>query len=407
MAVDVQLAKLGPEMESALLTEWLVDDGEAVAEGQAIATIETDKVTTDLEAPAAGVLKRLVPDETECAVGQRVALIAAPGEEISEDAGPMPAPAPSSGEPDAPAEPSVATAGNGASGPVAGKLRASPLARRMAADMGVDLAALASANPGSPLRKRHVIAAADSTPSSTPAEPAAGLDPAPLTAGREPLSPMRRRISQRMVSSLQETAQITDFREHDVTDLVEMRKEGSRWAKRLGLGLSFTDLFVRATVLALEAVPDLNASLDGDDLVRHSDANIGIAVAVPEGLIVPVLHRAQELSVAEIDRRVATLVERARDGSVGLDDLAGGTFTITNIGSYGSHMATPILVQGQVGILGTGALLRRPVARGEEIAIGTTMYTSLTIDHRLVDGKTAGEFQTALGELLRRPEDLL
>lgn len=406
MATEVALAKMGPEMESALLTEWLVADGDLVAEGQAIATIETDKVSTDLEAPASGRIILLAAADSECAVGERLATILAAGEEppaVAEGA-----PAPAEAEPVAKAPPasSEAPAQAAAEAPVpppAG-LRVSPLARRIAVDLDVDLAALAAANPGRPIRRRHVEAAAAGPPAGDGAPPAAA---APRVAERERLSPMRRRISQRMVASLQETAQITDFREHDVTALVAMRREGSRWASHFGFGLSFTDLFVRATARALGAVPDLNASLEGDELVRHADANLGIAVAVPDGLIVPVLHRAQELSLGEIDRRVADLVARARDGSLELDELSGGTFTITNIGSYGSQMATPILVRGQVGILGTGALLQRPVVRDGELAVGTTMHTSLTIDHRLVDGKTAGEFQSALAELLADPEDLL
>lgn len=421
MAVDVLIAKLGPEMDSALLTEWLVEDGAAVAEGQPIATIETDKVSTDLVAPADGVLRRMVAADTECAVSQRVAVIAAGDEEITagaaEQAAPEAGEAASAVASDAA---SASAAAPAASVPVAdapaaapvpptGRIRASPLARRLAADLAIDLAQLAATHPDRPIRKRQVLEASAAPPPATdghlPAPPAPR--PAPAPDQREKLTPMRRRISQRMQASLQETAQITDFREHDVSDLVAMRKEGSKWARRLGLGLSFTDLFVRAAVLSLEAVPDLNASLDGEDLVRHGDANIGIAVAIPDGLVVPVLHGAQNLTLAEINRRIAALVERARAGTLGLEELAGGTFTITNIGSYGSHTATPILVQGQVGILGTGALLQRPVVRDGEIVVGTTMYTSLTIDHRVVDGKTAGEFQTRLGELLASPEDLL
>ncbi|MBS1677871.1 MAG: 2-oxo acid dehydrogenase subunit E2 [Actinobacteria bacterium] len=410
MATDVVIAKMGPEMESALLTDWLVADGDVVVEGAPIATIETDKITTDLEAPASGRIRIFAAVETECAVGERLASILAEGEEPAGDAdGPAPA-APTEGEdPGGPAPvPSAAPLATSSPGDGArSSLRASPVARRLAADRGVDLEVLAAANPGRPLRKRDVLAAL-AAPASAPALAAAPSSPrvAP-PAEREPFSPMRRRISQRLVASLQETAQITDFREHDVTDLVALRREGSRWAKRLGTGLSFTDLFVRATVLALAEVPDLNASLEGDELVRHGEVNVGIAVAIPAGLIVPVLHGAQDLSLGEIHTGVAALVERARTGSLSLEELAGGTFTLTNIGSYGSQMATPILIGGQVGILGTGAFLERPVVRNGEITVGTTMYTSLTIDHRVVDGKAAGDFQTAIGALLAEPERLL
>jgi pyruvate/2-oxoglutarate dehydrogenase complex dihydrolipoamide acyltransferase (E2) component len=436
MATDVVIAKMGPEMESALLTEWLVADGAEVAEGTPVATIETDKITTDVEAPASGRIQIFAAVETECAVGERLAVILAAGEQPSgggEPAGnggapaatePVPSRSAATGQapqpepvPSSPASPPGAEDGERSG------LRASPVARRIAAERGVDLAALAAANPGRPLRKRDILAAAEAgAASAAAASPAAvATAPAPVApapppmpartaapAQREALSPMRRRISQRLVASLQETAQITDFREHDVTDLIAMRGEGSRWAKRLGLNLSYTDLFARAIVLALAEVPGLNASLEGEnELVRHGEVNLGIAVAIPAGLIVPVLHGAESLSLGEIDSRVAALVERARSGGLALEDMAGGTFTLTNIGSYGSQMATPILIQGQVGILGVGAFQQRPVVRDGEIVVGTTMYTSLTIDHRLVDGKAAGEFQTAIGKLLAAPEGLL
>lgn len=419
MPTEVAMAKMGPEMESALLAEWLVVDGAEVAEGAPIATIETDKVTTEVAAPASGRIQILAAADTECAVGARLALILAPGEEPLGEAGapgssaePASTSAPAA-ESDREAEtaidpPSVVGTAGAPGGAARNSPRASPVARRIAAERGVDLAALAAANPGRPLRKRDVLAAAaNEVPAVAPTQPPPMPARTAVPAERETLSPMRRRIAQRLVSSLQETAQITDFREHDVTDLVAMRSEGSRWAKRLGLGLSFTDLFVRAIVEALREVPDLNGSLDGDEFVRHGEVNLGIAVAIDDGLIVPVLHGAQDLSLAEIDRRVAALVDRARGNSLSLEDLAGGTFTLTNIGSYGSHMATPILTPGQIGILGVGALLERPVVRAGEVTIGTTMYTSLTIDHRLVDGKAAGEFQTAIGDLLAAPERLL
>jgi pyruvate/2-oxoglutarate dehydrogenase complex dihydrolipoamide acyltransferase (E2) component len=429
MATDVVIAKMGPEMESALLTEWLVADGAEVTEGTPVATIETDKITTDVEAPASGRIQIFAAVETECAVGERLAVILAVGEEPiggSEPAGNGDAPAVTEPDPTQsaatgqapqpePASSSPAPSPGAEDGERSG-LRASPVARRIAAERGVDLAALAAANPDRPLRKRDVLSAAEGAPPATAVAtvPAPAASPPPMPARtaapaqREPLSPMRRRISQRLIASLQETAQITDFREHDVTDLIAMRGEGSRWAKRLGLNLSYTDLFVRAIVLALAEVPELNASLEAEnEVVRHGEVNVGIAVAIPEGLIVPVLHGADGLSLGEIDIRVAALVESARTGSLSLEELAGGTFTLTNIGSYGSQMATPILIQGQVGILGVGAFQQRPVVREGEIVVGTTMYTSLTIDHRLVDGKAAGDFQTAIGKLLADPERLL
>lgn len=414
MAVELKLAKLGPEMESALLIEWLVGEGEEVSAGQPVATVETDKVTTDLEAPAAGPITGLAEVDAEYEVGAVLARIGAGDAATASDPAPAEtaqspaetAQSPAETAPAAVAETASATPAQTPPAAPGAKVRATPLARRVAAQLGVDLGTLAAAEGGKPLRKRHVLAAAER---SAPAA-SAPTTPVPAFAGSaEKLSPMRRRIAQRMVASLQETAQITDFREHDVTDFVRLRAEGSRWARALGAGgLGFTDLFVRATVLALAEVPELNASLDAEGrFVKHPQVNLGLAVAVPEGLIVPVLQGAEALSLVEVHERVVELVGRAREGSLGIEQLAGGTFTLSNIGSYGSQMATPILVSGQVGILAVGSFLRRPLVRGERIEIGTAMHTSLTIDHRLVDGETAGRFQNAIAALLSEPERLL
>lgn len=455
MADEVTVNKLGPEMKTVLLVEWLVRDGDVVEAGQPIATLETDKITTDIAATATGTIDVIATAGAEYAVGERLATIASQSET---DASPRQQDAHTDpGETGRPSSPDGAPASeSGASGasstpqsdhldpvrgPAAtraprqartrgagehGRPRASPVARRMATALGVDLDALAAAADGRPIRKRHVeeaaahqgagatardapIAAAPYDEARRAAEPdgaTESTDDTP-TDGGAMLSPMRRRIASRMHASLQETAQITDVREHDVTDLVELRREANRWATALGLGLSFTDLFARAAALALRDVPDLNVSLVDDRLVQHRSINLGVAVALPDGLIVPVLHDADALSLAEMHARLSRLIESARLGELALADLTGGTFTITNIGSYGSHVATPILVQGQVGILATGAFIRRPVVRGEDIVAGTVMYTSLTVDHRVVDGETAGRFQTALGQLLTDPQRLL
>ena len=364
--MDVSLAKLGPEMESALLCEWLVADGAVVAQGEPVATVETDKVTTDLEAPAAGTISLLVEAGQEYPVGTRLAAIA------GEQTGPS--------KPEARA--ALARRRRGGEPP------ATPVARRLAAALGVPLAEVGSAVGGRVIRKRDVEAAAESGRSAA-------------------LAPMRRRIAERMHQSLRDTAQITDFREHDVSELVALRGELARWGDLLGFRASWTDLFVRATALALRAVPALNASLTADGrLVAHDEVNVGVAVALPDGIIVPVLRRADELTLGEIHARLEDLVSRAREGRLAVDEVSGGTFTLTNIGSYGSQAATPILVEGQLGIIATGAFVDRPVVRDAALAVGTVMTTSLTIDHRVIDGRTAGEFQSAWGRLITDPDRL-
>jgi pyruvate dehydrogenase E2 component (dihydrolipoamide acetyltransferase) len=402
MAVELALSKLGPDMESGTLTEWLVSDGDVVEEGQAVATVETDKVTTDLEAPGSGPITLLVEAGGEYPVGTRLAAIGADADADADGESasrvtwdPQPGNGASVAPPVTPAEVRAALAERRRGEPLA-----TPIARRMAQALGIALADLQRTAEGRVIRKRDVEAAhAAATTSSA----AAGRQ-----ARTADLSPMRRRIAQRMHASLQETAQITDFREHDVSELIGLRRSGVRWAGALGFRLSFTDLFVRATALALCEVPALNASLtENSRLISHGEINIGVAVALPDGLIVPVLRNVDQLDLVTVHQRMDDLVTRARAGRLTLDEVSGGTFTLTNIGSYGSHTATPLLVGGQVGIIGTGAFIEKPVVRDGQLAVGTVMHTSLTIDHRVVDGQTAGDFQTAWGRLIAEPDRLL
>jgi pyruvate dehydrogenase E2 component (dihydrolipoamide acetyltransferase) len=285
-----------------------------------------------------------------------------------------------------------------------GEPLATPVARRMAHHLGIALADVRATANGKVIRKRDIEAAhAAATAGSASGAPAVRRE-----ARATDLTPMRTRIAQRMHDSLLKTAQITDFREHEVTELIDLRRAGVAWADALGFRVSFTDLFVRATALALREVPALNASLTDQNRLLHHDAiNIGIAVALPEGLIVPVLRDVDQLHLAAIHERTDDLFTRAREGRLTIDEVSGGTFTLTNIGSYGSHAATPILVEGQVGILATGSFLQKPVVRDGALAVGTVMQTSLTIDHRVVDGQTAGDFQTAWGQLIADPSRLL
>jgi pyruvate/2-oxoglutarate dehydrogenase complex dihydrolipoamide acyltransferase (E2) component len=418
MATSVSMTKMGPEMEAGLLVEWLVADGDIVVEGQPVATIETDKLTTDLEAPAGGPITLLVAVGGEYQVGTALATIEAADSAAAPSARhdpPVATPASSRSR----AVSSVARdrstpADDGAAAVVAmrialtearrGEPSASPVARRMAQALGISLSDVKPSPHRRTIRKRDVEAAHLARSQRELAEGSRDR-PGGTLAG---LSPMRRRIAQRMRDSLLATAQITDFREHEVSDLIEFRQAGLSWANAIGFRVSFTDLFVRATVIALQRVPSLNATLDSDGrLIAHDEVNLGLAVALPDGLIVPVLRDAGALNLAELHNQILDLVTRAREGRLGVTEVRGGTFTLTNIGTYGSHTATPILVEGQVGIIGTGALLQRPVVRDGRVVPGTVMHTSLTIDHRIIDGQAAGDFQTAWGDAITHPGGLL
>jgi pyruvate dehydrogenase E2 component (dihydrolipoamide acetyltransferase) len=424
MAVDVLLAKLGVEMESAILTEWVAEEGESVAAEQVVLTVETEKVSFEVAAPGAGLLHRVAEVGEEYEVGDLLAMIAADAAELAAlgDAGgaapavaateapSAAAPAPPSAAAPAPPTTNGHDPGAGGRDEIAARRRgqplASPLARRIAGERGVALAEVTASGPGGKILRRDVeawLAAGVSPP-----KPAVRAEAAPAAATTVvQLGATRRTIARRMLASLQETAQMTDVREYDVSSLVELRRGLAARSETLGYKISFTDLFVRAAAISLRAVPELNATFADGELLHHPQANVGVAVAVPGGLVVPVVRGAGDCTLRELHDRMLALVERARERKVSAEDVAAGTFTVTNIGSYGSQFGTPVLNPPQVGILGTGAMQRKPVVRDDEIVVGTTMYLSLTVDHRVIDGEVAGRFLNVIGDLFAEPSLIL
>lgn len=434
MITDIKLPKLGVEMETARLDEWVVAEGGTVAVGDIIANVETEKVVFELPAPAAGLLHIAAETDEEYAIGDRLGAIAETQEEYasllesapaaspaqpaeSAAAAPptaqtaeIPAAAPATASSNgAPAVPAVASGGRDsvASERRGGQPLATPVARRLAAHHGIDLHSVTGSGRRGTIRRRDVEHRVTAGPPAVPAEVS------PTTPGETPstlvkLSSMRRTIAGRMLESMQGSAQMTDIREQDVTALVELRTRAAAQADALGYRLSYTTLLARAAIIALQRVPALNSSLESETHLRQFDSvNLGMAVALPDGLIVPVVHGAERLSVRELHESLTAVIDRARNRKASAHDLSGGTFTITNFGSFGSHMGTPILTPGQVGILGIGALLERPVVRDGQVVPGKVMHTCLTVDHRVVDGEAAGHFQNELGALIASPELLL
>jgi pyruvate dehydrogenase E2 component (dihydrolipoamide acetyltransferase) len=427
MITDIKLPKLGVEMETARLAEWTVAEGDAVASGDTIANVETEKVVFELPAPAAGRIHLVGELDEEYAIGDHLGAIAETDEEYSSllEGAPAPAPAPAPAAAASapvveqetavaaprPAAPAVsapvpaAAVGNGA------KVLATPVAKRMAGVHGIDLGTLTGSGRQGVVRRRDVEAAIAAGPSTPEPAVAAGNGHA-APAGAEStvlkLSSMRRTIATRMHASMQSTAQMTDIREQDVTKLVELRARATARADALGFKLTFTALFARAALIALQRVPLLNSSLESEtELRQYEGVNLGMAVAIPDGLLVPVVHGAERLSIRQLNDTLVELIGKARDRTASAEEMSGGTFTITNFGSFGSHMGTPILVPPQVGILGIGAMLDRPVVRDGEVTVGKVVYTCLTVDHRVIDGETAGHFQNELGALLADPDLLL
>lgn len=426
MVTDITVPKLGVEAETARLAEWLVAEGDQVAKDQPIATLETDKVLIELPSPAAGYLHQVAAVDGEYAIGHKLGAIATtPAEYDTLDAVSSPTsvalppattattPAGDS-EPPAPVGPESATVDVHAAPkatPIKGRREdqplATPLVRRLAGAHNIDLSAVAGTGLGGRIRRRDIeeILSSAPDPKSLPAPAEAAARDIEFHATT--LVGMRKTIAERMHASIVGSAQMTDIREHDATSIVDFRTSTLERADRIGFRLTYPAIFTKAAAMALKAVPELNATLEADELRIYESINIGTAVSVPEGLLVPVMRGIEHKSLRQINEELAAMITRARERKSAPEEFTGGTFTITNFGSYGSHFATPILLPPQVAILGIGAILERPVIRASQITIGPTIHTSLTVDHRVVDGETAGRFQNELARLFDDPQLLL
>jgi len=421
MTAEVTLPELGESVEGGTLVAWLVAVGDRIEAGQAIAEVSTDKVDTEVPSTRAGVVTRLVAElESEVAVGG--VLLELDPSDTGPDVGPEPSGAPTSAEappaggpatpaasaeapapaPPSPARPAPGPATTAALDPAAAGLRMSPLVRRMVRERGVDPLTIIGTGQSGRITADDVRAAEGGTGRTAPrlAPPVTGS-----TGSRtEPLSRMRKVIAQRMHDSLRTTAQLTSAVEADVTRIMLLRARIRDAARaQHGVSLSPMAFLAHATVRALAAHPLLNASIDVEagTVTMHGGINLGIAVDAPNGLMVPVIRDAHELGPVSLQQRIADLADRARNRRITPDDLAGGTFTITNTGSRGALFDTPILNPPEVGILATPTIEKRPVVITDEsgsdrIAIRHRTYLCLTYDHRLVDGADAARF---LGDL--------
>ncbi len=416
------LPALGESVTEGTITRWLKAVGDAVAVDEPIVEISTDKVDTEIPASVAGVLTKITaPEDSVVEVGGELGRI---GSSIAA-APATPAPATPAPATPAPAVPAPAVPPAPAPAPAATESTQSgyltPLVRRMAAEAGIDLATITGTGAGGRITKADVAAASGSAPSTPASAPvaAAPVTPSapvpkpsapvvvasgPLAGTTEPLSRLRKVIAQRMVESLQVSAQLTTVIEVDVTKIATLRNRVKKsFEQREGVKLSFMPFFVKASVEALKQYPQLNASIDmtAGTVTYYSDENIGIAVDTERGLLVPVIHQAGDLNIAGIARQISDLAERTRTSKVSPDDLSGGTFTVTNTGSRGALFDTPIVNLPQVAILGTGAVVKRPVAvtddNGQDvIAIRSMVYLALSYDHRLVDGADAARFLSTI-----------
>ncbi len=412
MATPLPMPKLGLTMEEGTILKWRKGEGEAVEKGEIILDIQTDKVEYEVESPGGGlILKTLAGEGAVVPCGTDIAVIGEAGEDISSFEG-EPDKATEKAEPtvaDAPATPPPAPAPAPApAAPVpaqtapAGRVFASPAARRVARELGIDYRVLTGSGPGGRIVQADVRAAAAS---GLPAAPAAAASGPAAVASSTPLAGMRKIIADRMLASWSQVPRITMQAEVDLTNLLAVR-EASRqaWENDLGVRVSINDLILFYTARAVRRCPAVNVRLAENALEQMRDVNIGVAVAVDQGLMVPVIRGADQKSIDAISRESRALAEAARAGALGLDALAGGTFTISNLGAYGVDHFSAIINHPESAILSVGAARERAVVRNGEVVARTTAYVGINADHRLVDGAPAAEFLATLKDMLEHPK---
>ena len=390
MIIDVKVPMLSESVSEGTLLEWKKKVGEAVARDEILIDIETDKVVLEVPSPQAGVLVEIIAQNGETVAAEQVlaridtAATASASAEASA-AAPAPEAAPAAAQTNA----------------------AMPAAAKLAAETGVDVNALQGSGRDGRVLKEDVQNAA-AKPAAAPA-----VAPAPVPAGarpeqRVPMSRLRARVAERLLASQQENAILTTFNEVNMKPIMDLRaKYKEKFEKEHGVKLGFMSFFVKAAVAALKKYPVVNASVDGNDIVYHGYFDIGIAIGSPRGLVVPILRDADQMSIADIEQAIVDYAKKAKDGKIALEDLTGGTFSITNGGTFGSMMSTPIINPPQSAILGMHATKERAVVENGQVVVRPMMYLALSYDHRIIDGREAVLTLVAIKDALEDPARLL
>ena len=429
MAITFGMPSLGHTMEKGKIIEWLKHEGDPVTKGEPLVVIETDKVITEVESPADGVVLRIVvPSEEERPIGALLAVLGAQGEQVSEVElqqmlGPAAVKVPATPTPVVAPAPMAAPRADAAARDGGERLKISPIARKLADELGLDASTIQGTGPGGRITKDDVLRVADAAKVAAPAAAPATTAPAtpataPVTAtpaparGRLgvsstiPLRGMRGRVAERMFQSWNTIPRVTEVMQVDMSATVAFREAMlGQWEQQYGLRISLNDMITKAVAMALRRQPRLNATLEDQEVRLHDSVNVGLAVNLDEGLIVPVIFNADQKDLGQLAREGRELAEKARAGRLQLDEISDGTFTITNLGTTGIELFTPIINPPQVAILGVGMVQRRPVVIGDALAIRPAVYFSLVFDHRAVDGVPAANFLQELKRLLEKPQD--
>ncbi|HTQ35540.1 MAG TPA: 2-oxoglutarate dehydrogenase complex dihydrolipoyllysine-residue succinyltransferase [Steroidobacteraceae bacterium] len=401
MSTEIKVPRLPESVADATLVNWHKKPGDAVARDENLADLETDKVVLEVPAPVAGVLKEVKVQAGATVVSDQLLAIIEAG---------ATAPAPAAAKSAAAAAAPAVAAAPAAKAPVAadaaaGSVKSGPAARRAAAEAGVDLATVRGSGIGGAVNKADVAAhaAAPATAVAAGAAPVAGR-----VERRVPMTRLRARIAERLVTAQATQALLTTFNEVDLQAVQELRaRYKDRFEKQHGVKLGFSSFFVKAVIEALKRFPIVNAAVDGNDIVYREFYDIGMAVSTDRGLVVPVLRDADQLTFAQVEKAVGDFAARARSGALTMEDLSGGSFSITNGGVFGSLMSTPIVNAPQSAILGMHKIQERPVVVDGQIVIRPMMYLALTYDHRIIDGREAVQFLVTVKDVLEDPGRLL
>jgi 2-oxoglutarate dehydrogenase E2 component (dihydrolipoamide succinyltransferase) len=420
MTLYITIPSVGESVQEAVLAEWFKKDGDRVEKDEPLLVIETDKVTLEVVAEAGGVLKILVKEGETVTIGATVGEIeplkdvpqtqtaAAPPEKTKEPEIEKPAPAPEK------TEPSPAVPASDVPETDTHDMSLAPSVRRLIAEKRLDAAKIQGTGPGGRISKGDVLLYLEQAPAgipesvSSPATETVCLTEDSEEVVRKRMSPIRKRIAERLLESKQHTAMLTTFNEIDMQQAMTMRTQyKDAFFKKHDVSLGFMSFFIKACVEALKEIPEINAFIEGDDLVYHNYQHIGVAIGTERGLVVPVIRHAEKMSFARIEKAIVDYVKKIKDKKLELADLEGGTFTVSNGGVYGSLLSTPILNTPQSGILGMHKIEKRPVVVEDEIVVRPMMYVALSYDHRIVDGKGAVTFLKRVKEFVENPERIM
>ncbi|MGB0453934.1 MAG: 2-oxoglutarate dehydrogenase complex dihydrolipoyllysine-residue succinyltransferase [Bacteriovoracaceae bacterium] len=399
--IDIKIPSIGESITEVTLTSWLKTDGEYIAEGDLLCEIESDKATVELPAESSGTLKIMAEEGAELEIGAVIAQLDPSGEASAGAAPKEDTPAPVEAAPATPAPSSNSGAGI-----------ASPAARKILDEKGVSSNDVSGTGKDGRITKADALgASAKPASNNVVSMPAAETAP-PQAGGRgvrtEKMTRLRKTIAKRLVEAKNETAMLTTFNEVDMSAVMDIRKKYKESFKdKFEVGLGFMSFFTKACCLALKEVPGVNAQISGEEIVYHDYMDVGIAVSTPKGLVVPVIRNAESLSLHEIEKEIIRLAMKGREGKLSLDEMQGGTFTITNGGIFGSMLSTPIINIPQSAILGMHNIVQRPVAVNGEVKIRPIMYLALSYDHRIVDGRESVTFLKRVKEYLEDPSRML